>query len=319
MTRTVCFLLLPRVHLMDLAGPAQVFYEATQIGPAKYNVVFCGVQPETSSEQGLILGGLSDFEDVKLVSGDFVFVPGIDFLAFKKGVFRKDVLKIKNWLSKQLANGIQVASICSGSLILADAGVLNGKSCTSHWKCIDYLRERYPKVDVQTDRLFVKDGNIYTSAGMTSGIDMALNIIETYHGPIAAAKVAREIVVYMRRNEDDKQQTIYLDYKTHFNPAIHKVQDYIISHPRNNATLEELADIGNISVRNLTRMFKQATGHTIIEFKNAVRIELASTLLHNPEFTIEKIALSCGFQNARQLRRIWSKHKGTTLSEERRS
>jgi len=303
---------------MDLAGPAQVFYEATQIGPAKYNVVFCGLDSEASSEQGLVLGGLADFESIELTTDDFVFVPGIDFMAFRKGVFRKDVLKIKSWLLKQLEKGVQIASICSGSLILADAGVLNGKSCTSHWKCIDYLRERYPKIDVQTDRLFVKDGNVYTSAGMTSGIDMALNIIETYHGPIAAAKVAREIVVYMRRNEDDKQQTIYLDYKTHFNSAIHKVQDFIISHPRNNPTLDELAEVGNISVRNLTRMFKHATGHTVIEFKNAVKIELASTLLHNPDFTIEKIAVSCGFQNARQLRRIWSKYKGTTLSEQRK-
>lgn len=317
MDRTVCFLVLPHVHLLDLSGPVQVFYEASRFGPGNYNIRYCGMRKQETSEQGLELAGLTPIDEMKLNEGDFIFVPGIDFAAFDKGAFKRDVSAMRPWLHQQSANSVNVASICSGSLILADAGLLNNRKATSHWKCIEFMRKRYPKINVQTDLLFVKDGNLFTSAGMTSGIDMALSIVEHHHGPIVAAKVAREIVVYMRRNHDDKQQTIYLDYKTHFDPAVHRVQDYIISHPAKNATLSELAAIANLSVRSLTRAFKKATGHTLIEFKNAVRIELVRTLLHSKDLTIDNIASRCGFNDARQLRRIWKDQVGTSLSSER--
>jgi transcriptional regulator GlxA family with amidase domain len=187
-----------------------------------------------------------------------------------------------------------MASICSGSLILAEAGMLDGVKCTTHWKCIEFVKKHCPKVHVQIDQLYVRDGNMYTSAGMTAGIDMALSILEHYHGPILPARVAREMVVYIRRNSTDHQQTIYLDYQTHFNPAIHKVQDYIISNVEKNPGLEELADICHLSVRSLTRLFKKATGHTIIDFKNSVKLGLARTLINNPDYTVEKVASLCG-------------------------
>jgi transcriptional regulator GlxA family with amidase domain len=175
------------------------------------------------------------------------------------------------------------------------------------------MTQNFPLANVQTDTLYVQDGNIFSSAGMTSGIDMALSILEAQHGPVLPAKVAREIVVYMRRNNMDHQQTIYLDYRTHFNPSVHMVQDYIISNPAKNPGLEELAAIGNTSVRTLTRSFKSATGHTIIEFKNAVKVELARTLIHNKSYTMEKISSLCGFQSVRHLRRIWSRQVGMSL------
>ncbi|MBA4057314.1 MAG: AraC family transcriptional regulator, partial [Marivirga sp.] len=246
--------------------------------------------------------------------GDFIFIPGIDFKSFTEGKFHGHIRAITPWLKKQLEQGAQVASVCSGALVLAASGLLNGKKCTSHWKCIDYMKDHFPLVNVQTDRLFVNDDNIYTSAGMTSGIDMALSMLEKLHGPLLPARVAREMVVYMRRNNTDMQQTIYLDYRTHFNPSIHVVQDYIISNPATNPGLEELARVSNTSVRNLTRAFKKATGHTIIEFKNAVKVELARTLIHNNTYTMEKIASLCGFQSVRHFRRIWTRQAGSTLA-----
>jgi transcriptional regulator GlxA family with amidase domain len=317
--KTICFLLLPYVHLLDLAGPVQVFYEASNLGSTTYKVAFCGAGKQVTSEQGLSFCDVQDFSKVKLKPGDFIFVPGIDFKTFQEGKLDREINIIKDWLCDQLKAGVRIASVCSGSLILAEAGVLNGKKCTTHWKCIDYMQARYPKINVYIDRLYVQDGNIYTSAGMSSGIDMALSILEGEHGPVLPAKVAREIVVYLRRNHSDTQQTIYLDYRTHFNPSIHRVQDYIISNPSKNPSLDELAAVGNISVRNLTRSFKKATGHTIIEFKNAVKVELASTLVHNKEYTLEKIASLCGFQSMRHFRRIWNGRAGNTLKEHRRS
>lgn len=314
---SICFVLLPKVHLLDLSGPAQVFYEASQFGSTHYAIQFAGLEKETVAEQGLLLVGLKVLKEVQLKKGDFVVVPGIDFKSFQEGQLAKPIRLLGPWLKEQWQRGVNVASICSGSLVLAEVGLLNGKRCTSHWKCIDYIKRNYPAAQVETDQLFVNDGNVYTSAGMTSGIDMALSILEQVHGPVLPAKVAREMVVYLRRNHDDHQQTIYLDYQTHFNPAIHRVQDYIISNPSRNPGLLELAKVGNVSVRNLTRLFKKATGHTIIEFKNSVRVEMARTLLHNADFTLEKIAGLCGFQNARQLRRVWKASTGTTLKESR--
>jgi transcriptional regulator GlxA family with amidase domain len=311
--RTICFLILPHVHLMDLSGPAQVFFEASALGTDQYRLIYAGVTDTESSEQGLTLGNLQSFKDISLNAGDFVFVPGIDFKSFAAGALTKSVKQIAPWLKAQKTKGVFLASVCSGSLILAQAGLLDEVKCTTHWKCIDYMKRHYPKAEVLVDQLYVKDKQIYTSAGMTSGIDMALSIIEHYQGPVISAKVAREMVVYIRRNNTDRQQTIYLDYQTHFNPAIHKVQDYIISNPDKNPGLAELASVCHLSVRNLTRLFKQATGHTIIEFKRAVKLELARTLLNNPEYTVEKVASLCGYQSARHLRRIWKSETGEAL------
>ena len=312
--RVICFLMLPQVHLMDLAGPAQVFYEASNLGSSHFKLLYCGVADELRAEQGLLFADLHLFNSIQLKAGDFIFIPGIDFKSFTEGKFHGYIKAITPWLKKQLHQGVQVASVCSGALVLAASGLLDRKKCTSHWKCIDYMKAHFPLVYVQTDRLFVNDDNIYTSAGMTSGIDMALSILEKLHGPLLPARVAREMVVYMRRNNTDMQQTIYLDYRTHFNPSIHVVQDYIISNPAMNPGLEELAGVSNTSVRSLTRAFKKATGHTIIEFKNAVKVELARTLIHNNAFTMEKIASLCGFQSVRHFRRIWSKQAGSTLT-----
>ncbi len=315
--RKICFLLIGHVHLMDLAGPSQVFYEASSIGELGYESVYCSTQKEIRSEQGIVFSNLTLLEDISLTKGDFVFVPGIDFKSFCAGDLSAQIRELTPWLKKQAAAGVQIASVCSGSLVLADAGLLDGMKCTSHWKCIDYLKSHYPRVTILTDRLYVQDGSFFTSAGMTSGIDMSLSIIEQQHGPVLAAKVAREIVVYLRRNNYDSQQTIYLDYRTHFNPAVHKVQDYIISNPGKNPGLEELAALSNTSVRSLTRLFKKSTGHTIIEFKNAVKVELAGRLIHNADFTLEKIASLCGFESARHFRRIWNQHKATSLKAHR--
>jgi transcriptional regulator GlxA family with amidase domain len=289
---------------MDLSGPVQVFYEANCFVPGCYRIQYCGINETARAEQGLSLTELLSLDKIDLQEGDFLFVPGIDFKTFKEGKLDTAIAEVQTWLQENDARNVNIASVCSGALILAEAGLLDEKRCTSHWKCIEYIRQRYPRVNIVSDCLYAKDGNIFTSAGMTSGIDMALSIVESQHGPMLAAKVAREMVVYLRRDESNKQETIYLDYRTHFSPGIHKVQDHIISHPADNFTLDQLASVASTSTRTLTRLFKKSTGHTINEFKTAVRLELARTLNENTDYTVEKIASLCGFEGARQLRRL---------------
>jgi len=314
LSRKIVFLLFSNMHLLDLAGPAQVFYEANRLGDISLNVKYVSKRAETMSAQGVGLTGLYHPDSIRLTNNDFLVIPGISFKSFKEDALTKEIKGVKNWLHEQVKSRVQLATICTGTLVAAEAGLLNGINCTSHWKCLDYLNDHYPDVNVHADRLFVKDRNTYTSAGMTSGMDMSLAILEELYGPALTSKVAREMVVFLRRDEDHTQESIYLDYQTHFNPAIHKVQDYIISHPSENPTLEKLAAIASLSTRSLTRIFKDVTGHTITDFKHEVKTEHAKTLLNNPEYTVDYIAKRCGFSGARQLRRIWKKKYGRSLN-----
>ncbi len=155
----------------------------------------------------------------------------------------------------------------------------------------------------------------YTSAGVTSGIDLSLAIVEENWGPQVTSKVARELVVYIRRNSDHDQKSIYLDYRDHFNPNVHSVQDWLISNPGKKYTIDALADRFGLSERNLTRLFKNSTGITINQYATLIVLEHAKNLSQNPNNTIESAALQCGFHDGKQLRRLWKKHFGTTPSQ----
>ncbi len=134
---------------------------------------------------------------------------------------------------------------------------------------------------------------------------MALALIERDHGPLVAAKVAREMVVYLRRDAHHQQQSVYLDYRTHLHPGVHSVQDWLTSHPSKKARIEELAKIAHMSPRNLTRAFREVTGVSIQNYRTRLRLEHARTLMSSPELTLEAIAGECGFADARQFRRVW--------------
>lgn len=314
----IVFLIFPGTHLLDLSGPAQVFYEANRMGNLGLDIEFVSSQKQVTSEQGLQIAGLKSPGEVDLRKDDFLIIPGIDFNSFIEGELDETIERLIPWLKEQYNKQVRMATICSGSLILARSGLLNNVRCTSHWKCLEYMSENFPAINVLENRLFVYDRNIYTSAGMTSGIDMSLSIIEDLFGPVLTSKIAREMVVHIRRDKDSEQETIYLDYRTHFNPAIHKVQDYIISHTSQNPTLEELARVANMSVRNLTRCFKEITGRTITEFKHDIKLDWGKSLLNNPRFTIEQVAEKCGYNNPRQFRRIWKERKGMGPSQYRK-
>ena len=316
-TRKIIFLILPQMHILDFAGPCQVFYEASQLGALPLQMHFVSFQPDAMTQQGLWLTQLESPDHISLHSNDLIVVPGIDYDSFQRGDLHDALGPSIQWLQEKQQLGIPIASICSGAMILAAAGILNGRQATSHWKCLDQLRRDHPSVKVKQDCLFVKDHQVYTSAGMSSGIDMCLAIVEEWYGPVLASRTAREMVIFLRRNKDHNQETVYLDYQSHYNSAIHRVQNYLISHPEKNPSLAELAAQATMSERNLTRMFKEVTGHTITQFKHRLKLELVKGFLHNPDLTIEAIAQRCGYQDARQLRRIWKEEMGTSLRQSR--
>lgn len=304
--RRVFFLILPSVHLLDMAGPVQVFYEASGLG-GRYEVRFCSRTPSIRSAQGLLLAGLEPLPAAG--HGDIVLVPGIDSSTLG------DLDHVPGrWLRDAAAAGAAIGSICSGAFALAHAGLLDGRPCTTHWKVAERLQLEYPAARVVRNRLFVRDGSLITSAGIASGIDMALSMVEEHHGPITAARVAREMVVWLRRSGESGQSSVFLDFRTHLHPGVHRVQDWLGSHVEENPSLEDLSRVAGMSPRNLTRVFRQATGISIKDYATRIRLEVAAGLLRSPEYSLERVAAECGFKDPRQLRRLWSRRFGVNPS-----
>ncbi len=301
----VAFIIPPTVELLDLAGPVQVFTEAKFYG-FDIEIEFYQFQDNPVSTAGLGFEKIKHYREAKLKEGDFVFVPGMDHEYVNSTPFKAEREFFK-WLNECSDKKITACSICTGAFALGHAGLLKDTECTTHWRRVGELQKLFPQARVISDILFIKSNNVYTSAGISAGIDLALAILEDLKGPLFTHKVARGLVVYHRRSGSHKQQSIYLDYRNHINPQVHEVQDYMIDNLSKENSIESLAAIVGMSPRNLSRVFKEKTGSTVLEYLTLLRKEYASTMLNNREYTIEYIASKCGFKTARQLQRILKK------------
>jgi transcriptional regulator GlxA family with amidase domain len=300
MTKVVFFI--PQaVELLDLAGPIQVFKEAKFHG-LEISMEYLSFHSEMVSSVGLTIGGIQPYQNATFSKGDFLIIAGFD----GEGLIRNQVVEEEFfvWLKKQDTLGVNLCSICTGAFILGAAGLLNGLECTTHWRSIDLLKQLYPQTKVLDDRLFVKSGQIYTSAGISAGIDLALFILEELKDALLVYKVARGLVLYHRRSEKHHQQSIYLSFRNHINPKIHQVQDYLVDNLAKENKIEKLAEIVGMSERNLSRVFKETTGLTVLEYITKLRTEYAKMLRNNAEYTVKYIATECGFKSERQLQRI---------------
>lgn len=193
-----------------MAGPAQAFHSAANYG-AGYELHFCASSPEISSAQGLIFKTETELPDIG--RNDLIVVPGQWSKHIKDGKLLN--ARIIAWLREAYKSEAHLASVCSGAFALGEAGFLNGRRCTTHWSLTDELQRRYPDARVATTALYVHDGRITTSAGIASGIDMALSLIELHYGPTLTAKVARDLVVFLRRHGGHDQTSIYLSFRDH--------------------------------------------------------------------------------------------------------
>ncbi|MDP4150724.1 MAG: DJ-1/PfpI family protein [Bacteroidota bacterium] len=306
-SRTIWFYVPPRVHMLDLAGPIQVFYEANTYG-ARYDLQYFTTTEHPTSSAGLPFGQIRQFNLVVPSAGDYIFVPGAEMEFLYSNELRQNV-GFLSWLMTMPGRGVFVCSICTGAFILAGSGLLNNKRCTTHWKRIPELQTTYPNVIVEENILYTHDEQVYTSAGITSGIDLSLAIIEEHYGPMFTHKVARELLVYHRRSSNHGQHSVYLDYRNHLNVGIHVVQDWLIENLHQKTTIDKLAAMANMSSRNFTRLFRKSAGITVNEYMRRLRVEKAQTLQNNPILSSEDIASQIGYTNSRQLRRIKKKGK----------
>jgi len=294
---------------MDVAGPLQAFHEAATYG-APYEIVHAAVTASVRTAQGLDFNGLAPLPDIG--PDDRVIVPGYTIAE------TRPPRALVAWVRRAAAAGAQVCSVCTGTFVLGEAGLLDGRRCTTHWKRVRELQRRFPRATVVGDRLFVEDGPVMSSAGIVAGIDMALALLEHDGGPVLASSVAREMVVYMRRDGSHAQQSVYLDYQTHLNPGVHVVQQHLVAHPESADRLSALAVMAGMSERTLTRAFRRATGISVHAYRERLRLERANDLMRNPTLTMEAIASACGYADARQLRRIWTARRGGSPRGRRR-
>ncbi|KAA5827074.1 AraC family transcriptional regulator [Saccharopolyspora hirsuta] len=301
--RRIVFLLLPRLHLLDLAGPAQVFSTAANLGH-DYELSYVAQDENVLSAQGLPLRARTEWP--ALAEQDLVLVPGSRVPEPPRWP-RLHAASAERLRAHHAAGG-SVASVCSGADVLGQAGLLHGRRCTTHHDLQDELARRYPTATVVRDVLFVEDGRITTSAGIASGIDLALHLVANDHGPGAAARVARDMVVYARRNGDDQQASAMLRHRAHLNDAVHRVQDLIDARFADPLPLAELAAAAGCSERTLTRSFVRATGLTPLRYQQALRFERAEHLLAQGA-TSDAAARAVGFADARMLRRLRARER----------
>jgi transcriptional regulator GlxA family with amidase domain len=294
----VAFLLVPGVHLLDLAGPAQVFSTADGLGLG-YRLAYVAEQPVVPTAQGLPVQ--AELTWPALGPQDLVIVPGWQGKRLAD-TGPLNAATLDALMAHHLSGGT-VASVCAGTEALGRAGLLDGRRCTTHHELQDELARRYPRAHVARDVLFTEDERVVTSAGIASGIDLALHIVATRHGTALAARVARSMVVYARRNGDAQQVSAMLRHRAHLSDGVHEVQNLIDTGYDRPMPLAELAATAGVSQRTLTRLFTRATGLTPLRYQQSLRLEIAEHLIGQGA-SIESAARRVGFEDARMLRRL---------------
>ena len=306
MTKVV-FLLVPGLHLLDLAGPAQAFGTAADLG-CGYQLAYVAGQEDVPAAQGVTMRATTQWP--ALTKDDLIIVPGWRANPGLAGTGPLPALALEA-LAAHHARGGTVASVCAGADALGRAGLLDGRRCTTHHDIQDELAARYPAATVIRDVLYVIDGRVATSAGIASGIDLALHLIAVQDGPATAAQVARKMVVYARRNGDDQQASTMLRHRNHLSDTAHRAQDHIEARFADPLPLAEIAGRCDVSERTLTRRFTQATGLTPLRYQQLLRLERAEHLIGHGA-TVEAAARTVGFQDARMLRRLRGRPRTVT-------
>lgn len=308
--RSVFMLIHPDCHLIGVSSAAQIFWEANVLIPGIYDVHFVSVVPSILTPQGLSISNIELISDIDVAKGDLIVIPGISLEGYKaQNKKAPEVLEVFRWLRENFNSGIEFCSIGSGTLLLADAQLLGGVQFTTHWKCYSYIDDHHKGLDLIKDKIYIRDKNLTSSAGMSSTLDTVISLIESHHGPIFASRLSQELLLNVRKLGDESQKSYYLDFYSHFNPLVHKAKEIIASNLSRNFSNEQIAEQIGTSERNLTRIFRATLGMTILEYKNKLRVKLVRHLVKNRHLSMTQIAEACGFSSDKQLKRLIAKNK----------
>lgn len=322
MTLPVLFVLLPNVLMLDLAGPAEVLRLASQVegeNAVGFDLQYVSPVAVLQTSIGLPLAGLAPLPDT-LLPGTLVVLVGStsSVTSARQREFDAASELLTEWLRRVFApSGERLVCVCAGALSAAKAGLLDGRQCTTHHSLCATLQAMAPKARVLENRLYVTDGRISCSAGITAGIDLMLQVVAELAGPQLACSVARDMVVYMRRGGADPQLSPWLSGRNHLHPALHRVQDAVAAAPCDDWSVTRMADLACTSSRHLARLFHEHAGVSPLDYLHRLRVTVARELLVQSSLDMEAIAERAGFGSARHLRRIWGKYEAAPPSESR--
>jgi transcriptional regulator GlxA family with amidase domain len=309
--REVYFLVLPQLVLLDLAGPAEAFRLANRRVPDSYRMHFIAPTRSVHSAIGLQLGSLEPLP-TKLPEDAIVVLPGVSGEAVDFD--DPSIQRVIAWLESGVTSPTLLLCVCAGSVIAGKAGLLAGRECTSHHSHIEELRRIAPDARVLDNRIFVEDGSVLSSAGVTAGLDLALHVVGTQLGPRIAADVARDLVVYLRRSGTDPALSPWVQHRNHLHPAVHRVQDAVTRKPAASWTSNELSAVACTSPRNLARLFAEHAHCSPLDYVQLIRFAFAKELVGQSKLDLERIAARAGFRSAQQLRRVWARWEPRTPS-----
>ena len=308
--RRIGVLLFDGVKMLDFVGPAEVFVEANQIVDGYELVLLSHNGADVTSSMGVRMGVHGAADDAGHF--DTVIVPGSE-----RAPQVYDDPAVRAAVQLLASRTRRITSICSGAFALAATGLLDGKSATTHWKFAARLAALYPGVDVRPDSIFVRDGLIYTSAGVAAGMDLALALVEEDYGADVARTVAQLLLVYMQRSGGQSQFSASLRANPPRTPVAKAVADYVNSDPSRPSTLRDLAAHANVSTRHLTRVVREELGMTPLEYVNSMRLELATGYLESGS-SVTQSATLVGYSTPTAFRRAFVSKLGITPSEYQR-
>ncbi|ACU69115.1 transcriptional regulator, AraC family [Catenulispora acidiphila DSM 44928] len=317
MSRRVVFLVFPRFQLLDLTGPLEVFSQADMLfspGRQRYvtEVVALGAEPVTASDGLAVVPHRTLADAAELPIDTLVVVGG-------RGVrtAMTDPVYVE-WVRAAAGRARRVTSVCSGTFLLAAAGLLDGRRAVTHWDSCEELAERFPEIRVEADPIFVRDDPLWTSAGVTAGVDLALALVEDDLGAEVARRIAKQLVVFVQRPGGQAQFSTQLAAQRPGRDALRETQTWIADHLDDNLSLAALARRAALSERHFSRVFRAETGMTVAAYVEAARIEAAQRLLESTRDGLDRIARTCGFGTVETMHRTFNRTIRVTPGEYRR-
>jgi transcriptional regulator GlxA family with amidase domain len=314
----VVFVIVPHSLLLDVAGPAEAFRLANQHRgrrglPPRFRLRFAAPNATQETSVGLSIAGLEPLPR-ELPPNTWVVVVGQP--TEHLGDVTPDVTRAARWLQRCLGAALRddagthrLVTICSGTLLAARAGVIGARRCTTHHELLHTLRTLAPRAEVIENRVFVVDGPLASSAGITAGIDVALHLIAEECGEALAASVAEDMVVYLRRSDRDPEQSPFRVHRAHLHATVHRVQDAIIDAPDRDWNMAALARAGHTTERHLLRLFLEHASVSPLQYLQSIRLERARQALEHGA-SVTQAAAAGGFRSDLQMRRAWGRQWG---------
>ena len=318
----VLFVIVPNSLLLDIAGPAEAFrlanlHREARGLPPRFRLGFAGPVATLPTSVGLTLGNLVPLPE-RLSTPTWVVVVGQPTARVTQ--VTPEIAATARWLRDRLRDALvdgkgkadtphRLLTICSGTLLAARAGVLGTRRCTTHHELLHMLRALAPQAQVIDNRVFVVDGPLASSAGITAGIDVALHLIAEECGEALAASVAEDMVVYLRRSPRDTELSPFHMHRRHLHPTVHRVQDAIVTEPQRDWDMASLAHVGHAAERHLLRLFIDHAGISPLHYLRLIRLERARQSLEYGA-TVTRAAAVAGFASDLQLRRAWTRQWG---------